>query len=442
MHKVADFQGSGTASDITAVLQKAIAAAHRTGGGRVAVMAGVHVCGGIELLSGVELHLSEGAILRPKPDYEAYAHTRVEVIAEDSDRGMIVARNVRDIAITGPGRIEAGGDAFIVGEDSEMGTWVPAARRPRVLVFDGCRNIRLEDFTISASPMWTIHAIACTGITAGRITVDNDRRMPNTDGFVVDSCEDVSITDCEIRTADDGVVLKTSALPDGLPVGPMRTVCVRNSVIESRSCALKIGTETHADISDIAFEDCRVVQSNRGLGIFSRDGGAISQVRFERIALECRETPAGFWGSGEAITINVIDRREERPAGVVSEITFEDISGTMEGAINLVAPRAGAMRDVTLKSVSLTQKPGGLGTAQHYDLRPTGADLELSADADGRANAWVKDTSGKIIGLEPYPGGMPGVYALNVGELVTEEVTIARPEPLVEGSNAETIVTG
>ncbi|MEJ2003222.1 MAG: hypothetical protein P8X77_17935 [Maritimibacter sp.] len=115
-----------------------------------------------------------------------------------------------------------------------------------------------------------------------------------------------------------------------------------------------------------------------------------------RIKLDCHETPDGFWGSGEALTINVIDRRpDSRPAGAVRGVVVSEISGQMQGAINLFAERAGDISDVLVDGLSLKQRPGTLGTAQSYDLRPTAADLEADPDAEGRANAWRRGTDGR-----------------------------------------------
>jgi len=268
------------------------------------------------------------------------------------------------------------------------------------------------------------------------VTIDNDRRMPNTDGIVIDSCSGVEIRGAAIATADDGIVLKTSRRPSGAVLGPCRDVRVLDCHIESRSCALKIGTESHADFTDIAFRDCVIVRSNRALGLFSRDGGEISRVAFQRISVECAETPDGFWGSGEAITVTALDRVAGRPAGLVRDLLFEDISGVMEGAINLVAEHQGGIADVVLRRVRLAQYPGRLGTGTRYDLRPTRFDLAPPAGAEGRANAYVKDAAGRVIGLVPYPGGMPALYASGATRLELESVEFERPSPLPSGWNA------
>ncbi|WP_064713133.1 glycoside hydrolase family 28 protein [Rhizobium bangladeshense] len=426
--------------DNTDRVQAAIDSLSAFGGGRLELLAGIHNCRGLRLRSGVELHLAAGAILRPVADYAAYVHTTVSVIAEKSDRGMIVARDARRISLTGTGRIEAGCESFIIGDDESVGTFVPAEYRPRVVVFESCDEVEISSIHICRSPMWTLHFVNCTDVSVRNVTIDNDRRLPNTDGIVLDACRGAIIEDCRISTADDGVCLKTSAGPDGRAIGRCENILVRRCAVESLSCALKIGTETHGDVTNVMFEDCRISSSNRALGIFSRDGGRISNVRFSKISVECRETPDGFWGSGEALTVNVVDRVSERPAGAIENLVVEDVTGRMEGAITIIAAATSSIRNVSLARIALDQQPGQLGTGRTYDLRPTNADLAPMADGGGRANAWTRGSDGRVIGLEDYPGGMPAVYVAGVSGIAMNEVRITRPAPLPQGWNAIDVV--
>ncbi|TCU20176.1 glycoside hydrolase family 28 protein [Rhizobium sullae] len=422
-------------SDDTARLQAAINEVSTSGGGRVVLEAGIHVCRGLQLKSGVDLHLAAGAILRPVPDYDAYAHTTVSVIAEKSNRGMIVAKNARWVSLTGSGRIEAGCDSFIVGDDKTVGTFIPAEFRPRVVVFEACDGVEISSIHISRSPMWTLHFIDCTDVAVRGVTIENDRRLPNTDGIVLDACRGAVIEDCLISTADDGICLKTSIGPAGAPIGQCQNILVRRCSVQSLSCALKIGTETHGDVTNVVFEDCNVSASNRALGVFSRDGGRISNVRFSRIAVECRETLDGFWGSGEALTINAVDRVAERTAGAIENLIVEDITGEMEGAITLISTSSAGIRNIRLARIKLDQQPGQLGTGQSYDLRPTNADLAPKADGGGRANAWTRGSDGQVIGLQRYPGGMPAAYLAGITGIFMEDVLVKRPAPLPQGWN-------
>ncbi|WP_018238362.1 glycoside hydrolase family 28 protein [Ensifer sp. BR816] len=429
-----------TGRDATAGIQSAIDRASARGGGRVSLLAGEHVAAGLVLKSDVELHLAEGALLRPIPDYQAYRDAIVSVIAEKSDRGMIVAREAENVQITGPGRIEAGGEHFIIGDDTDVGTFIPAEFRPRVVVFEGCRNVGFDGLQVTGSPMWTLHLADCEDVVIRNVTVANDRRLPNTDGMVLDACRRVLIEDCIISTADDGICLKTSAGPDGKAIGTCENVTIRRCTVSSLSCALKLGTESFGDFRNIVFEDCKVSDSNRGLGLFSRDGGQMRNIRFSRIEVDCHETLDGFWGSGEALTVTVVDRRPERRAGAVENLLVEEISGRMEGAINLVSTSDAGIRNVTLRAITISQKPGRLGTGRRYDLRPTFADIAPSAEAAGRANAWTRGTDGRIVGLVDYPGGMPAIYLKGVQGLAARDVAVSRPDQVPEGWNAKDFV--
>lgn len=424
----------------TTGIQAAIDSVSVAGGGTVALQAGVHSVGGLKLKTGVELHLTEGAVLQPVPDYEAYCDNIVDVIAEKSNRAMLVASRVEHIAITGPGRIDAGGDHFIIGDDESVGTFTPAEFRPRVLVVEHCKDVRLQGLDVANSPMWTLHFVNCEDLTISNVRVTNNRRLPNTDGIVLDACRRAQIEDCQISTADDGVCLKTSAGPDGTAIGTCEDIVVRRCTVSSVSCALKIGTESFGDFTNVVFEDCKVEQSNRGLGIFSRDGGRVSNVRFSRIDLDCFETPDGFWGSGEALTVTVVDRVSERPAGAVENLIVEDITGKMEGAVTLVSVAQAGIHNVQLSRIRLEQQVGKLGTGLRYDLRPTNADLTPDPNAEGRANAWTRGSDGRIVGLLDYPGGMPGAFVQGVTGLNVEDVAFDRPQPLPQGWNSQELV--
>lgn len=409
---------------------------------RIVLAPGIHKSAGLRLTSDTTLHFEQGAELHFFPDYGCYEHTSVAVEAEQSDRGMLVATGAERISITGSGRIFCNGSSsFSIDEDKVMGTLVPASLRPRVLVFDGCRDVEITGLRIDDSPMWTLHFIDCDGLNLSDLRIDNNRQMPNTDGVVIDGCRDVRIKGCTIRTADDGIVLKTSARVTGGTTGPCENIHASDCIIESRSCALKLGTESFAPFRNIVFEDFKIEGSNRGIGIFSRDGGLVDNVRFSRIELACRETPSGYWGSGEAVTINTVDRRpEDGPSGKISNVVIEGISGTMEGAINLFATRRGDITNITLRSISLDQSVGALGTGLNYDLRPTSEDRFPSEDAAGRVNAWRIGKDGKVIGLNEYPGGMPGVFAHQIAGLTLDGIEVRRPNPLPDVCNPKAIL--
>ncbi len=418
-------------------LQQSIDRLVSAGGGTLLLQAGRHTTGPIRLFSGVTLSIGPGATLEFVPDYELYAGNSVSVIAEGSDRAYIVAQEAHDVAIVGEGKILASGGAFSTGFDETVGTYTPSEKRPRVLVFEDCSKIRLEGFVIEDSPMWTVHLVRCRDVTVEGITVFNNRQLPNTDGIVIDSCAKVAVRRVIIKTADDGICLKTSRSEKG--IARCAEIEVSDCLVESNSCALKIGTESFGDIRDVAFTRCKVQDSNRALGIFSRDGGVIEGIAFSDIEIDCHETPDGFWGSGEPLTITQLDRRPEMPAGVVSNVRVENVTGRCQGPINLFAKRNGGIAGMSLSNIQLTIEEGLLGTARQYDLRPTSADLSPPKGHEGRGNAWLRGADGKIVGLIDYPAGMPALFAHNIAGLTLDNIEVRRPEPLPNGWNTENL---
>ena len=428
---------SGT--DITAAARAAIAAAHAQGGGVVAVPPGDWTSGGLRLLDGVRLHLPAGARLRAAPGWERYADTAVDSIAEDSDRGFITASGARDIGIGGQGLLVGDSAQWRVPGAGSLGTHLPAERRPRMIVFEDCERVEIADIGIEDSPMWTIHLVGCRRAVVRNVEIRNDKRMPNTDGINLDGCADARVEGCFISAADDGICLKTTRR-DKARLRPCERIVVTGCVVESESCALKIGTETWADIRDVVFADCVVAASNRAFGIFSRDGGVIERIRVSGVTVDCHQTPEGFWGCGEPVTITIARRHPGIEPGPVQDVVIDGLSGRAQGAVVLVGLPDRPVGPVTLADIDLRQTVGRLDPVGHYDLRPTTADLAPEPGQEGRKNAWVRGADGRIVGLVPYEGGMPALYARHVDDLGLSQIRLRRPTLLPPGWNRAAMV--
>lgn len=440
---VRDFPvGEPNGREITRALQETIDRAATSGGGRVVLPIGTWQTGMIELADRIELHLPRGTVLKAATDDAAYPSDRVSVLAENSDRALIVAKRASHIAITGPGVIDGSGQAWCEGRLAR-GVKLVRPLRPRVIVFERCSDVRISDLNIRDAPMWTVHLIDCRRIAVRDCVIENDLSLPNTDGVNFDGCQDGEVRDCTITAADDCVCLKTSEHIDRSGGLACERILVENCTFRSNSCAVKLGSETYRDIRDAVIRNCRIVQSNRAFGIFSRDGGDIERVLIENCTVDCRWTPDGFWGNGEALTINALPRRMGKPAGKVQDIAVRSISGLMESTINLVGTKDLPLERIQLRDITLRQRPSKLGDLPELDLRPTEADLNDDNDPTvGIANAWKLDADGHVIGLSAYLDGLPCLWAEWVTGLVLQDVKFTRPDPLPEGWNPNPIMMG
>lgn len=404
------------------------------GGAAVVIPPGQWRVGVMRLPSGTNLVITDGAVLVASADYADFLAHPTRSTAEQSNAALFYASGATGISIVGPGEIDGSAPHYFAAEPDAFGYRAPARHRPRMVVFEDCRDVRIEDLFIQNAPMWTVHLVSCRGVTVSRLTIDNDLEMPNTDGVNFDSCVDVRMSDCDLSAADDCICVKTTLKPSDL-AGPAEDIAITGCTLRSSSCAVKIGTETYSDIRRVTVTDCTIRESNRGIGVFSRDGGEISDLTFSRISFESTLRPPSFWGRADPVFVSARTRDPEIAPGRISHVRFHDLSGHTEGAVNLHAERVGQVRDVTLARMSLVQHLSPSDQQGLYDLRPPVN--RANPVGGGLDNAYTVDESGASWGVEAYPTGLPVVFARNIEELHLDEVVAIRPDPLPDGWSRE-----
>jgi polygalacturonase len=93
---------------------------------------------------------------------------------------LLTAIDCRDLAITGGGTLDGGGDA---GDWCLWPKETRGARLPRTVFLDGCERVVLSGVTVRNSPSWTIHPLHCREVVAAGMFVENPPESPNTDGL-------------------------------------------------------------------------------------------------------------------------------------------------------------------------------------------------------------------------------------------------------------------
>ena len=293
----------GAKTDATAAknqkaIQKAIDLCSKKGGGKVVVPAGCKfLTGAIQLKSGVNLEVQEGAVLEFAFEPELYP------IVETSWEGLecfnlspcVYAFKAKDIAITGKGTIDGGGSretwwpwvgnarfgykegpaqnkgarARLLknGEDgipmyNEKGERSPErvfgpqdGLRPQLVNFNKCEGILLEDVTLLRSPFWVIHPLHSTDITVRRVKMINDG--PNGDGCDPECCDRVLIEDCFFNTGDDCIAIKSGRNRDGRERNmPSQNIIIRNCEMKNGHGGVVIGSEISGGCKNVYAHDC------------------------------------------------------------------------------------------------------------------------------------------------------------------------------------------
>ena len=350
---------------VTAAIQKAVDAAHAAGGGTVDIPPGRWLSGTVFLKSNVTLHLAADATLlasRNEADYIRSPGEQAPI--------LIRADKASKISITGKGIIDgqakqvwaepAEVDSFIAEETEiarragiEMKRSVSVKPNPGLVYLNECSDVLVEDTSFLNSAFWSVHFGNCERVQVRNARIETSLDMGvNADGLDIDGCRDVRVTACTIATGDDAICLKSTRHSGGKPC---EDIIVTGCVLTSTSCALKIGTETFGDFRRISFSDCQIRNSNRGIGIFVRDGAAVSEVSFSNIEIECSRKHYNWWGDGDPLRFVVMKRNLESKLGSIRRVTVSNVTAVGQGT-SLIAgfPGAATVSDITLRKVSLT----------------------------------------------------------------------------------------
>jgi len=273
-------------------INEAIKTCSENGGGKVIVPEGEFLTGPLTLLSNVNLHIEEGAVLKFSTDPEYYLPvvlTRWEGVDCYNYSPLIYAYQQENIAITGKGILDGQADtahwwhwkakkAFgntvnTDGENSPEGRkllmqfeeqQIPLEKRilgrnhnlrPPFIQFYECKNILIEDITITNSPFWLIHPLLSENIIIRRYHANSEG--PNNDGFNPESSQNILVEKCRFNTGDDCIAIKSGRNNDGRKWNiPSKNIVIRNCVMEKGHGGVVIGSEISGGCSDVYVYEC------------------------------------------------------------------------------------------------------------------------------------------------------------------------------------------
>ena len=278
--------------DSTEAIRNAIVAAHKAGGGRVTIPAGVFLTGAIHLQDNVDLHLDEGATLKFSTDPKAYlpvVFTRFEGMECYNYSPLIYAFRQTNIAVTGGGVLDgqASDDNWWQWKgrrDASAGTQKPARDRlvkmveqntpveerrfgegsflrPSFVEPNQCANVLIEGIGIRGSPMWELHPLLCTNVIVRNVNIVS--HGPNNDGCDPECSRDVLIENCVFETGDDCIAIKSGRNNDGRRVGiPSENIIIRGCTMKDGHGGVTIGSEISGGCRNVFAENCNMDSQN------------------------------------------------------------------------------------------------------------------------------------------------------------------------------------
>ncbi len=324
---------------ITKSINDAIVACNKKGGGVVLVPKGLWITGPVELKSNVNLHLQANAILQFTRDFSQYplVQSNWEGLPQMRNQSPLWAVNQTNIAITGLGIVDGGGDAWRMVKKSKLTesqwknlvasggvlsddqkTWYPSAAslagskikgnpgeikadrnadyyngikdffRPNLLVFTSCKKVLLEGVTFQNSAAWNLHPLMCEDVTIRNVYAKNPWYAQNGDGLDIESCKNVLVENSTFDVGDDGICIKSGRDAWGRKRAmPTENVIIRNSTVYHAHGGFVIGSEMSGGAKNIFVSDCTFIGTDIGLRFKTTRGrgGVVENIHIKDISM-------------------------------------------------------------------------------------------------------------------------------------------------------------
>ncbi|KAA8785734.1 polygalacturonase [Paenibacillus sp. 4624] len=330
-------------TDNTEAFRLVIAACADAGGGRIIIPAGVWLTGPIVLRSRIELHVQAGALVTFSQDFNKYS-----LIASSFEGWQVVrcqspidADGLEDIAITGEGIWDGGGEAWRPVKRSKMTAaqwkrllasggvveesnttdeqiWWPSQSamdgsaiaeklyqekvrdltaheeirdflRPNMVSLRRCKRVLLEGPTFQNSPAWNLHPWACEHVTIRKVNVRNPWFSQNGDGLDIESCRHVLVEQSMFDVGDDAICMKSGKDAEGRELGmPSEYVTIRDCTVYHGHGGFVIGSEMSGGVRHVRVTDCTFIGTDIGLRFKSARGrgGVVEDIQIERIYMK------------------------------------------------------------------------------------------------------------------------------------------------------------
>ncbi len=274
-------KADGTTLDRDAI-NKAIDAASAAGGGTVYFPAGTYLTGSVRLRSNITLRISHGAVIEASTDPATY---------DPPQHALIWGDGIENVSIVGGGLIS--GKALVRAGGGGMGD--------KAISLIRSRNVTLRDFSLLNGGSCAILSTGVDNLSADNLKIDTNR-----DGFDVDACRNIRISNLSVNAPnDDAICMKnrgglgfgrtvenvtiTNVLVSGYDIGSLLDGTYKRTLTQAPdrdgpTGRIKIGTESEGDFKNITISNA-VFDRSRGLALETVDGGHMEDIAISNITM-------------------------------------------------------------------------------------------------------------------------------------------------------------
>lgn len=353
-------KGDGVTKD-TAAIQKAIDTCAAKGG-TVRLTAGTYVSAPIVLKSNITLELDKGATLLGSPDHGNYP--KITMFHLPDLQPLVSATNATNVTITGEGTIDGNGESWwqearAIRDHGVLGNGHP---RPKLIIFDHCKNVRVEGVTIQNSPMWQLVPYYTDSMVISNVRILAPQGSPNTDAIDPFSSSNLIIDHVYSDVGDDNVAIKSGPINSPGPDDPSKNITITDCTFK-HGHGLSIGSELSGGAQNIRAERISFEGTDNGIRVkANRDRGHdVGNLVFRDITMKDVRNPIII----SEYYPKVMPPADEAPQPVgrltphFHDIVLENVTATGGGvAAVIVGLPESPVKNVVLKDVKINAETG------------------------------------------------------------------------------------
>lgn len=254
----------------TKLIQAAIDACGKNGGGTLLIPKGIFLSGALFLKSGVNIELQEGAVLKGSTDINDYPkiNTRIEGHFEPWRAALINGDHVDHLRITGAGTLDGSGKPFWLEfyrrREADNKTTNLNVERPRLMLIQNSKDVTISGITYLNSGFWNLHIYRCEAVIVENCRFQApavskpDNHAPSSDGIDIDSSSDIVIRHCSFSVGDDCIALKGSKGPLAMQdkdSPPVERIEILDCLFEAGGGIVTFGSEATI-VRDVKIKRC------------------------------------------------------------------------------------------------------------------------------------------------------------------------------------------
>ena len=359
-------KGDGKTKD-TSAIQKAIDVCAAKGNGTVRLPENKkYLSAPLLLRSNITLEIANGSVLLASQDHADFQE-KVE-FNQPGRQPFLSANEAINIVVTGGGVIDGQGESWWLHREEGY-------TRPRLVVFDHCRHVRMENITVQNSAMWQIVPYYSDDLIFRNMKVLAPTTSHNTDGIDPFSSSHVVIDHVLIDTGDDNVAIKSGQPNSPGPDAPSHDITITDCTFLNGH-GLSIGSEIAGGVQNVRVERVHFKGTGTGVRIKSnRDrGNDIGNFSYKDLVMEDVRTPILISEFYPRIPPSIEKEPVTRLTPHFHDITIENVKATgAKEAMVVVGLPESPILNLKLTNVQISSQKGA--SLQYVNVLSSGLSI-------------------------------------------------------------------